>query len=106
MQKNYRIYHLTKKKPLTFGKKCIKIYSGILIYIFYKKENKMKRRILSFLLMALAISLILALTACDGFLGGYTPEDHEHEWSDWEIKEEPTCRDMGIKSLQKYLNKK
>ena len=54
----------------------------------------MKKRILSLFPIVMAILLILTLTSCDG----YTTVDHEHEWSEWEIKEEPTCNKLGIKS--------
>lgn len=64
----------------------------------------MKKRIFSFLLMALAISLILALTACDSF-GDNTPEsdkinteDHEHQWTEWETLQEASCVEYGAKA--------
>lgn len=65
----------------------------------------MKRRIFGifFFVFILAVTLITA-TACDGLIGGNDPSggkvdiegEHEHEWGEYEVLQEPDCQNMGV----------
>lgn len=65
----------------------------------------MKRKVFGifFLAFILAATLITA-TSCDGFIGGNDPSsgkvdiegEHEHEWGEYEVLQEPDCQNMGV----------
>ena len=67
----------------------------------------MKRKIFGifFLVFILAVTLITA-TSCDGLIGGNDPSggkvdiegEHEHEWGEYEVLQEPDCQNMGVEA--------
>lgn len=67
----------------------------------------MKRKIFGifFLVFILAVTLITA-TSCDGLIGGNEPSsgkvdiegEHEHEWGEYEVLQEPDCHNTGLEA--------
>ncbi len=66
----------------------------------------MKRKIFGifFLIFILTVTMIAA-TSCDDIIGGKGPSsgeniegEHEHEWGEWEITQEPDCYNEGIET--------
>ena len=56
----------------------------------------MKRKALGILLAVLMVAMVFVLTSCDDLIGGgETESPHEHNFENWEVTREATCKSEG-----------